>query len=237
VATDRQSATSTGQQTGAGRPPDGRTATQRLASHPVTGFIPWIAFWIIGGQATWETGTLAALLAAVLVTTLSIGYRPPAAWSHLKLLDIATVVFFALLALAALVTTRHTVSDLDKYSQAISSGALGIIALGSIVFRHPFTIDYAKEKAPPAVWPTAMFKRVNRVLSSVWAAVFLICALLGLVAQQSAANGLRDWLNWYVPIAAIFLAFRFTKWYPARVRARPASHGNGSGTTALWRPA
>jgi hypothetical protein len=235
VATDPQPATSTGQETGPHRPPDGRTATQRLASHPAVGFIPWITFWVVGGQATWETGTLAALLAAIFVTMLSIGYRPLVASatarpdrrarprperSHLKLLDIATVVFFALLSLAALVTSRHTVSDLDKYSQAISSGALGIIALGSIVFRHPFTIDYAKEKAPPAVWRTALFKRINRVLSSVWAAVFLICALLGLAAEQGGARGLRDWLNWYIPIVLIFLAFRFTKRYPEQVRAQ-----------------
>ena len=225
MATDRQSATSTGQPSGPYRPPECRTATQRLSSHPVIGFIPWIAFWVIGGQATWETGTLAALLTAILVTMLSIGYRPPVAWSHLKLLDIATVAFFALLSLAALVTTRHTVSDLDKYSQAISSGALGIIALGSIVFRHPFTIDYAIQKAPPAVWPTALFKRINVVLSSVWAAVFLVCALLGLAAQQSAATGLRDWLNWYIPIVLIFLAFRFTRWYPEQVRARQGRAG------------
>jgi hypothetical protein len=243
VATDRQSATSTGQPAGPCRPPDARTATQRLASHPAVGFIPWITFWVVGGQATWETGTLAGLLAAIFVTMLSIGYRPVVAWatarlgrprarprperSHLKLLDIATVVFFALLSLAALVTSRHTVSDLDKYSQAISSGALGIIALGSVVFRHPFTIDYAKEKAPPAVWRTALFKRINRVLSSVWAAVFLICALLGLAAEQGAAKGLRDWLNWYIPIVLIFLAFRFTKRYPEQVRAqqgRAAGH-------------
>jgi hypothetical protein len=236
MATGRRRATSTGQQAGPYRPADERTAAQRLASHPAIGFIPWIAFWVIGGQATWETGTLAALLAAICVTMLSIGCRPLVAWTtarpdgrrarprpepgRLKLLDIATVVFFALLSLAALVTTRHDVSDLDKYSQAISSGALGIIALGSIVFRHPFTIDYAKQKAPPEVWHTAVFKRINQVLSSVWAAVFLICALLGLAAQQNVAGGARDWLNWYIPVAAIFLAFRFTKWYPEHVRTQ-----------------
>jgi hypothetical protein len=220
VASDRQSATSTGQPAGAYRPPDSRTAAQRLASHPVTGFIPWITFWVVGGVATWETGTVAALLAAILVTMLGIGYRPPAVWGHLKLLDIATVAFFALLSLAGLVATRHTVSNLDKYSQAISSGALGIIALGSVVFRHPFTLDYARQKAPPEVWHTAVFHRINRVLSSVWAAVFLLCALLGLAAQQSAAKGMRDWLNWYLPVAAIFLAFRFTKWYPEQVRTQ-----------------
>ncbi len=237
MATDRQSATSASQ-AGASRPPGEEPAGERLASHPVVGFIPWIVFWVIGGPATWETGTLAALLAAIFVTMLSIDYRPLVAWatvqpdrrrvglrpelSRLKLLDIATVVFFAVLSLAAVVTTRHNVSDLDKYSQAISSGALGIIALGSIVFRHPFTVDYAKEEAPPEVWHTEVFKRINVVLSSVWAAVFLVSALLGLAAQQNVAKGLRDWLNWYIPIVLIFLAYRFTKSYPQQVRAQQA---------------
>jgi hypothetical protein len=224
MATDRQSATSAGQQPGPYRPPDERTAAQRLASNPVTGFIPWIAFWVIGGLSTWEISTLAALLAAILVTMLSMCPRPVRGPrfepGRLKLLDIGTVVFFALLSLAALVTTRHNVSNLDKYSQAISSGALGLIALGSIVFRHPFTVDYAKQKAPPEVWSTAAFRRINQVLSSVWAAVFLLCAVLGLAAQQSVARGMRDYLGWYIPIAAIFLAFRFTKWYPQQVRAQ-----------------
>ena len=234
MATDRQSTTSAGQ---AGAPPPGdQSSGERLASHPVVGFIPWIVFWVIGGPSTWETGTLAALLAAILVTMLSIDYRPLVAWataqpdrrreglrpelSRLKLLDVATVVFFAALSLAAVVTTRQNVSDLDRYSQAISSGALGLIALGSIVFGHPFTVDYAKEEAPPEVWHTAVFKRINLVLSSVWAAVFLVCALLGLAAEQNVAKGLRDWLNWYIPIVLIFLAFRFTKSYPQQVRAQ-----------------
>ena len=84
--------------------------------------------------------------------------------SHLKLLDVATVVFFAALTIAAIVTSRQDVAELDKYSQAISSGALGIIALGSIIFGHPFTVDYAKEEAPPEAWHTAAFKRINLVL-------------------------------------------------------------------------
>jgi hypothetical protein len=199
------------------------------------GFIPWILFWVIGGPSTWETGTLAALLAALFVAGLSIDFQPLMAWaapmpgqqrgrfrldlSHLKLLDIATVVFFAALSLAAVVTTHHDVTELDKYSQAIASGALGLIALASIVAGHPFTIDYAKEEAPPGVWHTPAFRRINLVLSAVWAAVFLACAGLGLAAQQNVAKGLRDWLNWYIPIAAIFLAFRFTKWYPDQVKA------------------
>jgi len=234
------------------RPADEPPARQ-LASHPVVGFIPWILFWVIGGPSTWETATIAALIAALLVMALSLDFQPPVAWSaggsaggqaagpgrrpsrfkaevsHLKLLDVATVVFFAALTIAAIVTSRARVAELDKYSQAVSSGALGIIALGSIVFGHPFTVDYAREQAPPRAWHTAAFKRVNLVLTSVWTVVFLVCAALGLIAETVGPKGLRDWLNWYIPIAAIFLAFRFTRWYPQQVRRAAAASGGGDG--------
>lgn len=236
---------------------------RRLASHPVVGFIPWILFWVIASPSTWETATIAALIAALLVMALSLDLQPLVAWSassqarpgsgpasqsasesasgqdtaarrpsrlraevgHLKLLDVATVVFFAALTIAAIVTSRHDVAELDKYSQAISSGALGVIALGSIIFGHPFTVDYAKEEAPPEAWHTAAFKRINLVLTSVWTVVFLVCGALGLIAETVGPKGLRDWLNWYIPIVLIFIAFRFTKWYPQQVREQQSLQG------------
>lgn len=214
------------------------TASRRLASHPVVGFIPWILFWVIASPSTWETATIAALLAAIFVMALSVDFRPLVAWAtpvpgqqrarlridlgHLKLLDVATVLFFAALTLAAVATNRADVTDLEKYSQAISSGALGVIALGSILFRHPFTVDYAREEAPPSVWHTPLFQRINLVLTATWSAVFLVCAGLGLLAEQHVAKGWRDWLNWYIPIALIFLAFRFTRWYPDQARSLEA---------------
>ncbi|MGH3393633.1 MAG: hypothetical protein ACRDPO_02985, partial [Streptosporangiaceae bacterium] len=54
---------------------------RRLASHPVVGFIPWILFWVIGGPSTWETATIAALIAALLVMALSLDLQPLVAWS------------------------------------------------------------------------------------------------------------------------------------------------------------
>lgn len=206
-------------------PPPPPPPGQRLASHPVVGFIPWILFWVIGGPSTWETATIAALIAAIGVMALSLdvpvgrGSGLRGRLSHLKLLDVATVVFFAALTVASIVTSRHDVAELDKYSQSISSGALAIIAFGSIVAGHPFTVDYARLEAPPQAWHTALFKRINLVLSSAWAVVFGVCAVLGLLAQQSSVKGLRDWLNWYIPIALIFLAFRFTQWYPDQARS------------------
>jgi hypothetical protein len=233
----------TSQQPGQQQP---ETGQRSLGSHPVVGFIPWILFWVIGGPSSWETASIAALLAAVFVAALSIDYRPLVAWTapggrpggtrlnlrRLKLLDVATIAFFLAMTIAAVVTSRHDVAELDQYSQAISSGALGIIALGSIVAGHPFTVDYAKEEAPPQVWHTAVFKRINLVLSATWAVVFLVCAVLGWAAQQGAAKGLRDWLNWYIPIVLVFLAFRFTKWYPDQVRAATQQQPDQAGVSS-----
>jgi hypothetical protein len=209
--------------------------SQRLARSPFGSFIPWILFWVIGGPSTWETATIAALLAAALLTLMSIRRpiygRPGRAgmggdfiarhdFTKIKLLDAATVLFFAALLIVALVTSRHDVAQLDKYSQALSSGALGLIALGSIVARHPFTVDYAKETTSPQLWHTAVFRHINLVLTWVWAVVFLVCGGLGLLSVHVHTKGVQDLLNWYIPIALIVAGVWLNSWYPHRVRAR-----------------
>jgi hypothetical protein len=208
--------------------PEHSGLAHNLARGPFAGFIPWILFWVIGGPSTWETAAIAALLAAVLLTALSIERQSAGAtpapgrldFRRLKVLDAATIAFFAALVIAALVTSRPDVATLDKYSQALSSGALGLIALGSILAGHPFTVDYAKEQTPPRVWHTAAFRKINLVLTSVWSVVFLLCAGLGLLAVHVHTKGLQDWLNWYIPIVLIIIGIRLNAWYPGYVRSQ-----------------
>lgn len=101
--------------------PEHNGLAHRLARGPFAGFIPWILFWVIGGPSTWETAAIAALLAAVLLTVLSLetsnapaterAASPvpagPLDLRRLKVLDVATIVFFAALVIVALVTSRH----------------------------------------------------------------------------------------------------------------------------------
>jgi hypothetical protein len=223
-----------GQQSASQQPDEREGFAHRLVSSPVAGFVPWILFWVIGGPSTWETASIAALLAAALLAVLSMEQPDP--WAppgpggrpagprfelrRIKLLDAGTLVFFAALVIVALVTSRSDLAQLDNYSQPLSSGALGLIALGSIIFGHPFTVDYAREQAPPRLWHTAAFKKINLVLTAVWAGVFVICAILGLLAVHASTKGTRDWLNWYLPIILIFLGMRLNRWYPQKVRAK-----------------
>ena len=178
------------------------------------GFVPWIIFWVVAGPSSWEYAAGGAFLAALILLFPS-GDR-----GSIKMLDIVSLVFFGALTIAGLFLDRSQLDWLEDYSQAISSGALAIMVLGSLAF-VPFTEQYAREQAPKEVWGTPTFKRINRVLTLVWGLVFAASAVLGVIAEQVDTG--KNWLNWIIPIALIVGAFKFTSWYPDQVRSAAAT--------------
>ena len=186
----------------------------RAAENPVAGFIPWIIFWVVANSpSTWEYGALGAALAAVILALPSASRRRP------KILDIATIVFFVAIAIVGAVVGAEDRDWLDRWSMVLSSGTLGLIALGSLAF-VPFTEQYAREQTPPEVWGHPEFRRINRVLTLVWGLTFLATAVLGCVAVL--APGTSDWTNWILPIVLIVGAFKFTSRYSERPGASPS---------------
>ena len=181
--------------------------------NPFVGFVPWIIFWVVASPSTWEWATLGALIAAVILAV------PSAERGNLKILDVGSIAFFAVLSLLAVFLDRDQLSWVEDYSQAISSGVLAVIALGSL-FTTPFTEQYARESAPREAWNSPEFKRTNVVLTAMWGAAFAVNALLGVIAQQTDSPTAREWLNWILPIALIVGAFKFTAWYAEHARAR-----------------
>src|SRR5689334_993398 len=101
-------------------------------SSPFAGFAPWIIFWVVAGPSTWEYATLGALIAALLLAV------PDAERRRLKMLDVATIGFFAALSVLAVFLDASDLDWLEDYSQAISSGVLAVVVLGSLAF-VPFT--------------------------------------------------------------------------------------------------
>jgi hypothetical protein len=182
-------------------------------NNPFVGFAPWIIFWVVCSPSTWEWATLGALLAAVILAV------PSAERGSLKILDIGSIVFFGVLALLAIFLDRADLDWVEDYSQAISSGALALIALGSLAV-IPFTEQYARDSAPREVWDTPGFKRTNVVLTTMWGLVFLVSAILGVTAQEVDSSTAREWLNWIIPIALVVGAFKYTAWYAAQARGR-----------------
>jgi hypothetical protein len=182
-------------------------------NNPFVGFAPWIIFWVVCSPSTWEWAALGALLAAVILAV------PSAERGNLKILDVGSILFFGILPLLAIFLDRAELDWVEDYSQAISSGALALIALGSLAIM-PFTEQYARESAPPEVWDTPGFRRTNVVLTTMWGLVFLASAILGVIAQEVDSSTAREWLNWIIPIALVVGAFKYTAWYAEQARAR-----------------
>ncbi|REK89059.1 hypothetical protein DY245_17605 [Streptomyces inhibens] len=174
------------------------------------GFIPWLVFAGVS-SAGWQWGALAglaisvALLIADRAAGLSLDYR---------LLEYGTIVFFA--ALSVLAFARPD-SGIKLYSSTLSMGWLALIAWVSIVVQRPFTMAIARRMAPPEVWHTPLFRRINVVLTAAWALSFTLTAIAQAVVSAYELNVV---FSIVIQIAGFVLPIRFTAAYPERARAR-----------------
>ncbi|MFJ8762958.1 hypothetical protein [Streptomyces cyaneofuscatus] len=169
------------------------------------GFAPWIIFDVVAGPSTWKLAAFTALVASVLLNLGDLRQR------SLKLLELAGIVFFAVITVLAVILDRGDMLWLETYAQPLSSGVVAVVALGSLAFT-PFTEQYARDETPQAYWTSPKFRRINRVLTAAWGCAFLVIAILGLIAIH--APGHSDWYNWVLPIVLLVAAIKFTSWYP-----------------------
>ncbi|AEW97106.1 MULTISPECIES: hypothetical protein [Streptomycetaceae] len=174
-------------------------------------FLPWIGYAVVASVADWRWGALAGLVLTAwgLVTARRAGRG----WDAL-LIETCSAGYFAVV-LAIALADPHSV--LRPWTQSASSGWLALIAWGSLAVRRPFTLGIARASVPAALWDNPLFRRVNVVISAVWAVAFTCSALALAALQLSGAPGIAPTL---VTIAAFVLPAVFTVRYPDAVRAR-----------------
>lgn len=177
--------------------------------NPFVGFAPWIIYWAVADSpSTWLYGALCAVLAA-LILGVSMGRGRP------KTLEVVTIVFFAGVTFAGMVVGAQDRDWMDTYSATLSSGVLAAMALISLAF-VPFTEQYAPEDAPRHAWEQQAFRRTNQILTLMWALVFVLIAVLGVLAAKLPWSS--DWTNWVIPVVVIVGAIGMTQAYPKRAR-------------------
>lgn len=178
---------------------------------PFVGFAPWIIYWVVAeGPSTWMFGALCAVLSAIILG-VSMGFGGP------RLLEVVTILFFVGVTAAGVLVGAADRDWMDTYATTLSSGVLGVMAIGSLAFT-PFTEQYARVSPPLQDWEKPAFRQTNRVLTLMWGLVFALIAVLGYFAAQVPQT--KDWTNWVVPIVVIVGAVGMTQAYPERVRAR-----------------
>ena len=176
-------------------------------------FAPWIVFALIP-SGDWQWAALIALAVSAVGIVLQRRAGLPL---DAQIIELGSAAYFAALTILAF-AAPHT--SLHAYASSMANGALAVIALGSLLVRKPFTLGIAKQTTPRELWNHPRFLRTNTVITSVWAASFVVsCVLLTLLAHSSA-NG-----RTIVQVAAFAAPLVFTLRYVARVQALAAEHG------------
>jgi hypothetical protein len=93
-----------------------------------------------------------------------------------------------------------------------------LVALGSMLVRHPFTLQYALEAVPAETAAMPGFMRANYIITSVWTTAMLLMMLGNVVALY--VPGLPIWTSLAIAFAARNSAVYFTKWYPQYRKAK-----------------
>ncbi|UPT85143.1 hypothetical protein HAP41_0000033175 [Bradyrhizobium barranii subsp. apii] len=87
-----------------------------------------------------------------------------------------------------------------------------VISLGSMLVRHPFTLQYAVETVPAETAAMPGFLTANYVITGAWTAAALLMMAANIALLYVPALPL--WSGLAVAFAARNSAIYFTKWYP-----------------------
>jgi hypothetical protein len=182
---------------------------------PFIGFVRWIIYWVVAdGPSTWMFGAICAVI-ATLILGVSAGRAGP------RLLEVVTIVFFIGMTIAGMVVGAQDRDWMDTYATTLSSGALAVMALGSLAF----------EPSPRSTRLIVRHNTIGRrrhsvaptgVLTLMWALVFTLIAVHGYVAVRSP--GSVHWTKAVIPVVVLVGAMGMTQIYPTRAweGARPA---------------
>lgn len=127
----------------------------------------------------------------------------------IKLLPAASAIVFA--GTAVYLNIFDPVLESSKVKLAVDAGIFAI-SLGSMLFRFPFTLQYAVESVPAETAAMPGFLRANYIITSAWTLAALLMVLGNMAVLY--VPGLPIWLSLVVAFAARNSAVVFTKWYP-----------------------
>lgn len=192
----------------------------RLLDGPLTGLAPWIFLAVFEGPGStgWVAGVALALSVFFVVADRARGRSP-------KLLGWVDVLFFAGLFALHFVLNADGQAWLELWIGEISNITLFLIATGSILFRVPFTIQYARDEVDPEYWHAPLFVRINYVITGAWAVAFLVASIAGWYGDAVLQDQNNIWTGWVIQLAAMLAAIRFTAWYPGHAEAKAGRTG------------
>jgi hypothetical protein len=136
----------------------------------------------------------------------------------IKMLGAGSAILFA--ALGCYTTLVDTGVSGTEVKLAVDAGILAI-ALGSLLIRRPFTLQYARQEVDAETAQLPGFLTANYVITWAWIACILLMMLAN--ALLIYLPSLPLWTGIAITFAARYTAIYFTRWYPDYQRAKFAA--------------
>lgn len=162
------------------------------------------------------TSALLSVITAAVVC-LAVIVLDAARGRSLKILGAGSAVLFAGIGLYLLLVNPALAASEVKF--AVDTGIF-IISAGSMLIRHPFSLQYALESVHPETAAMPGFVRANYMITGAWTAAALLMMLSNLALLY--VPGLPIWTSLVIAFAARNSAIYFTRWYP---QYRRLKHG------------
>jgi len=152
---------------------------------------------------------VAAAFCLAVIAYDAIGSR------SLKILGTGSAILFA--ALGGYITLVDSSWTVSQVKLTVDSGMLAI-ALGSMAFRLPFTLQYAREMVDAETEKLPGFLRASYVITWAWTLAFALMVMANIILIY--VPGLPLWSGLAIAFAARNSALYFTKWYPEYRRTK-----------------
>lgn len=176
---------------------------------PFAGMSPWILMALLNGPGRFEEAAASAFVLSLLLVVG--GHRRG---SRIKFLEVFDVAYFGTMAALALFATAGVINWLERWGGEMTNIALVAFALGSIIVRQPFTLQYARESTDEEVWDSPLFLRINYVITWAWVVGFGVAAISGAVGDIVLDDSNNFWTGWIIQIGGTVFAIAFTEFYP-----------------------
>jgi amino acid permease len=199
----------------------------------LSGFAPWIVYWVLVGNVPFKVAVLAALGIAAL--SFAISRVRGTAGRTLELGAIGTFVVLTLLT--------FTLSEdfMERWVQSLSSAGIFLVALTGVLIGRPFVREFAEVDQPPNVVKSELFGRITTSVTWIWVGAFagmtVSSAIPPLVQGNATLLDTRTPLSfigyWVVPFLLLGLAVVASRVLTDRMVAEANSPNTVRKTTFL----
>lgn len=145
--------------------------------------LPWILYFALPHLGL-PAGAVIAAFVAALYPAVSSAMRG----SSIKLIDLVTLVFFAIGVIASF-ASASSAAIFSQYNFVLVWALFTAMASISLLVGKPFTLQFAREQTPREVWNTPLFQQANVVITLAWTAAFAINLVVALIALRLGSNG------------------------------------------------